>query len=184
MPVEELSRLSEVAPLSSATAFSTRLMPHQPPVAAPPLPTPQPVAATVKPPAAGGTGFPAPPPVERSSHWKVWAGGVGLAVLGGAGAVLWLRPDLLGLGGAAVKPHLFAGGAEGPRHVVPPALKAVKEKADAGDAGSMRYLGTCYANGLGVPRDLEEAKRWFRRAAEAGSQAAREELANLQRQER
>jgi TPR repeat protein len=63
-------------------------------------------------------------------------------------------------------------------------LKGIKEKAEAGDASSMRYLGTCFANGLGVPRDVEEAKRWFRRAAEAGSQAAREELAILQRQEK
>lgn len=95
----------------------------------------------------------------------------------GLGILAWLRPDLLGLGGSvSARPSFTGTGAP-----VPPALKATKDKADAGDAAAMRYLGTCYANGLGVPRDVEAAKYWFRKAAEAGSQSAREELANLQR---
>jgi TPR repeat protein len=156
-------------------------MPQQAPVAVPPVPAPLAVAPAQRLPAAEAMALPA---AAKESRWKVWAGLTGIAVLAGAGAVLWLRPDLLGLGSSTARPRGLTGGGDGPRLVVPPALKAVKEKADAGDAGSMRYLGTCYANGLGVPRDLDEAKRWFRRAAEAGSQAAREELANLQRQER
>lgn len=105
------------------------------------------------------------------------AGVVVVLLAAGGGAWFWLRPAAPATGGATPR-----RGADGPpRLEVPPSLQAQKAKADAGDAGAMRFLGTCYANGLGVSRDLDEAKRWFRKAAEAGSQAAKEELANLER---
>jgi localization factor PodJL len=235
VPVEELSRLSEVAAVSAegrmgerpqqaaATAFSTRLMPQQapPPAAAParapasvpataaqtatsprlmPQQAPPPAAAPARPPAsvpataaqtatsprvaAAAARTTGPLPLQGKSPWKLWAGLAGLAMLGSAGMVLWLRPDLFGIGAESAGRPGPRSAADGPSRAVPASLRSTKEKADAGDAGAMRYLGTCYANGLGVPRDVEEAKRWYRRAAEAGSQAAREELANLQRQER
>ncbi len=122
---------------------------------------------------------PKPGPTPKDGAGRRWVALVGGAVLVGLGLLAWLRPDLFGLGGpGAGRPVLPGSGA--PREV-PPALKATKEKADAGDAAAMRYLGTCYANGLGVPHDLEAARYWFRKAAEAGSQPAREELANLSR---
>ena len=189
VPVEELSRLAEVAPEAApaeptpippaaSTAISTRLMPQQPPTA--------PVEHSGVPAAAWPVAVPAaaPSPTQSKSAWKLWAGLAGLAVILIAGAVLWLRPDLLGMKTGTTRRPAFGAGGDGPTRPIPASLKSAKDKADAGDAGSMRYLGTCYAHGLGVPRDVEEAKRWYRKAAEAGSQAAREELANLQRLEK
>jgi uncharacterized protein len=36
--------------------------------------------------------------------------------------------------------------------------------ADQGDRNAENLIGTLYSNGLGVPRDLEQAARWFRKA--------------------
>ena len=41
----------------------------------------------------------------------------------------------------------------------------------------MRFLGTCFKEGLNVPRDPEEAEYWFKRAAEAGGSKAGEKPA-------
>ena len=46
-------------------------------------------------------------------------------------------------------------------------------------AARARALGMLHLTGAGVPRDPEEAARWFRVAAEAGDQTARVDLANL-----
>ena len=188
VPVEELSRFAEIVaeaapavptpiPPAASTAFSTRLVPQQP--AAPVTAAPAAVRTV-----SGQLPAPVVSPVLAKSAWKLWAGIAGLTVIVIAGAVLWLRPDLLGMSAGTARRPVFGAGSDGPTRPVPAALKSAKDKADAGDAGSMRYLGTCYAHGLGVPRDVEEAKRWYRKAAEAGSQAAREELANLQRLEK
>ena len=40
--------------------------------------------------------------------------------------------------------------------------------AEQGDAEAQREIGTCYFLGLGIPRDREEAVRWFHKAAEQG----------------
>ena len=39
----------------------------------------------------------------------------------------------------------------------------------------MWFLGNCYKNGTGITRDLSEARRWYERAAAAGSELARVE---------
>ncbi|HEX6037330.1 CHAT domain-containing protein [Longimicrobium sp.] len=54
-------------------------------------------------------------------------------------------------------------------------LKAV----DAGSADGMNNMGVLYHNGWGVRRNREEAIRWFRQAAQAGSTTARGNLAAL-----
>ena len=45
-------------------------------------------------------------------------------------------------------------------------LEEVKAKAEAGDADSELQLGLRYSDGEGVARDLAEAVKWFRKAAE------------------
>lgn len=45
------------------------------------------------------------------------------------------------------------------------ALSLIKESAEAGVAEAQYYLGLCYEQGSVVPKDLEEAKKWYRLAA-------------------
>jgi len=63
---------------------------------------------------------------------------------------------------------------------LPPAVQATLERAEAGDVHAMRELGACYYNGLMVPRDREKGLFWYRKAAAAGSEAARSELGTLE----
>ena len=46
------------------------------------------------------------------------------------------------------------------------AVKWFHKAADRGNADAENNLGTCYANGLGVPKDEAEAAKWYRKAAE------------------
>jgi hypothetical protein len=62
---------------------------------------------------------------------------------------------------------------------IPPALRDYYLQAQEGDASAMRMLGTMYYNGLNVHRNKAEGIRWFRRAADAGSVAARKDLEQL-----
>jgi TPR repeat protein len=47
--------------------------------------------------------------------------------------------------------------------------------------GAQCVVGQAYLNGEGMPKDLTKALQWFRKAAEKGDKAAREELAGLTR---
>jgi len=49
-----------------------------------------------------------------------------------------------------------------------PDFAETKKKAEGGHAGQQCNLGVMYANGTGVPKDEEEAVKWFRKAAEQG----------------
>jgi len=40
-------------------------------------------------------------------------------------------------------------------------------------------LGAAYANGTGVPRDLAEAAKWYRKAADQGHPHAKEALKQM-----
>jgi uncharacterized protein len=53
------------------------------------------------------------------------------------------------------------------------------EAAQSGLPQAQYRLGRCYLRGLGVPPNLGEALRWFRRAADAGDPAAQTQLAEL-----
>ena len=97
------------------------------------------------------------------------AGLVGILVLGAAGAFFFL--DI-------TSPWTLVRGARTEREV-PPTLRPYYTSAMAGDAGAMRMLGTMYYNGLNVPRDTKEGIRWFRKAAAAGSVAAKKDLEQL-----
>ncbi len=46
---------------------------------------------------------------------------------------------------------------------------ALIRKANAGDVFAQNTLGTMYANGNGIPKDVAKAAEWYQRAAEQGS---------------
>ena len=52
------------------------------------------------------------------------------------------------------------------------ALEAVQQAATQGGKLAETTLGVMYDRGQGVPRDYEVAARWFRKAAEQGSECA------------
>jgi len=56
------------------------------------------------------------------------------------------------------------------------AFARVKESADKGSAEAQLHLGTMYADGVGVKKDLAKAAKWHRRAAEQGLARAQFEL--------
>jgi len=51
----------------------------------------------------------------------------------------------------------------------PEAIGAYRRAADKGSTSAMVELGVMYGTGSGVPKDLEQARRLFERAAEAGN---------------
>ena len=51
--------------------------------------------------------------------------------------------------------------------------------AEAGKAYSQYCLGWCYEKGLGVEKSVEEAEKWYRKAAEQGEKNAKERLGNI-----
>ena len=55
-----------------------------------------------------------------------------------------------------------------------------RKQAESGDAVAQNKLGLCYANGDGVPKDLSEAVRWYRKAAEQGHAPAQSALRRLE----
>ncbi|MBI4912131.1 MAG: sel1 repeat family protein [Acidobacteria bacterium] len=174
LPVEELSALSEI-PSPPVEGQPEAVSPYETQVMRT-APRPQPPPA----PAAQAPPFVAPEAQPTSARGRplFWVAGGVLVLLGVVGAVWAFRPGPLG--GSASGPALPSLGESRARREIPPALKRYEEQARKGDAGAMRYLGTCFANGLMVPQDLAEARYWYRRAAEAGSMKAREELAQLE----
>jgi len=108
-------------------------------------------------------------PAPRRGPW-VAAGVIAVALIA-AGAFFLYR------GPRAAEPALAS--ANSPEKEVPPALRQYYEQARTGDARAMRMLGTLYYNGLNVPQDRDEGIRWYRKAAAAGSVAARKDLEQL-----
>ncbi len=71
----------------------------------------------------------------------------------------------------------FSASAGVPREMVPiPAGPEMRKAAEQGDAVAQCNLGFCYAEGLGVAKDEEEALQWFRMAAEQGDGVAQNNL--------
>lgn len=59
------------------------------------------------------------------------------------------------------------------------ALSLIKESADAGVAEAQYYLGLCYEQGTVVPKDLDEAKKWYRLSASQSYPQAKFRLGKL-----
>ena len=122
------------------------------------------------PPEAPGT-HPRPPGKPRRRTLWYWIGGV-VAVLIIAGvAASYLRNS--------PAPAPGPGEEADAGKDMPPSLRPYYEKAKAGDVNAMRMLGTLYYNGLNVPQNTREGIRWYRKAAKAGSVAAKKDLEQL-----
>lgn len=56
------------------------------------------------------------------------------------------------------------------------ALELLEPLAEEGDAGAQVAIGAMYAQGLGVPLELETAREWFLKSARQGNEKARSNL--------
>jgi len=112
---------------------------------------------------------PEPPGRPRRRTGWYWAGGLAAVLIIAGVAASFLRNA----------PAPAAGPAEAAEKAMPPSLRPYYEKAKTGDVNAMRMLGTLYYNGLNVPQDTQEGIRWYRKAAKAGSVAARKDLEQL-----
>jgi TPR repeat protein len=114
-----------------------------------------------------------PPRPARPGRLRSWiVGGIAVLILAGA-ALSYLRERPSALPGTEPM-GLFRS-----QKPVPPALRSYYDKAATGDASAMRMLGTMYYNGLNVPQDSKEGILWYRKAAAAGSVAAKKDLEQL-----
>jgi hypothetical protein len=173
VPVEELSALMEVP-----AAAAPERGPEPPPLAPPAASNTMKVAPTGSAPAMAYASAPAPAAKAKPGQGLLWTGVlVFIAILAGGGLLIW-KPWAASGRSTPTLPSILPQMDSG--RGLPPNLKPYLDKAKAGDAGAMRYLGACYYNGLGVPADRAEGLRWYRKAAEAGSQAARRELIELE----
>ena len=59
-------------------------------------------------------------------------------------------------------------------------MKWFRKAAEQGNAYGQYNLGFCYANGVGIAKDDEEAVKWFRKAADQGLKEAQEALERLE----
>ena len=59
----------------------------------------------------------------------------------------------------------------------PEEIKQMKEEAEQGNSVAQGALGACYTVGIGVPKDEEQAVKWYRKAAEQGDFSAQTSLA-------
>ena len=107
-------------------------------------------------------------PHARPSRVLNWSFGlVAVLILGGSLAYFFLNP------GGDLPAELRK------EDDMPPVLRPYLDRAAQGDSGAMRMLGTMYYNGLNVRQNKKEGIRWFRKAAAAGSVAARKDLEQL-----
>lgn len=116
-------------------------------------------------------------PEDTPTRAKLWTAGAlaaGLAIAG----IWWWRQDAEPASTVAPPPKVAAGELAPPP--VPASYQGVHERAKGGDIAAMRTLGAVYYYGLGTPSHPEEGLRWYRRAAEAGSGVAKDELRVLE----
>lgn len=110
------------------------------------------------------------PPRNRS--WMIPLLMGSLVVVGTAAYLVFSRgqgPQALTVGAKEARPE-----------AIPEAAKLYLEQAQKGDAHAMRMLGVMYYYGLNVPQDRVKGLFWYRKAAEQGSDAARDELRKLE----
>ena len=118
----------------------------------------------------GGHASPPPAQPRRRTLWS-WIGGVVAVLILAGAAASYLRNS--------PAPAPGPGEEADARKDMPPSLRPYYEQAKTGDVNAMRMLGTLYYNGLNVPQDTQEGIRWYRKAAEAGSVAAKKDLEQL-----
>ncbi len=64
--------------------------------------------------------------------------------------------------------------------VLSPEVRAMLREAEGGNVRAMHTLALWHYYGLNVPKDRDKGLQWYRRAAAAGSAAARQELAQIE----
>ncbi len=90
--------------------------------------------------------------------------------------ILCCLPPLLG---APASAGVYEGWTAARRGDFATALAEFRRLAEDGNFVAQYNLGVMYANGRGVPRDLEKAATWFQRSAEGGDARAQFNLGNL-----
>ena len=104
--------------------------------------------------------------------WKIPLLMGSLVVVGAVAYLLFPRSEMVPKPAPGLEPQ--------PSEAVPEAAKPYLEQAQKGDPNAMRMLGVMYYYGLSVPKDRQKGLFWYRKAAEKGSNAAREELRKLE----
>ncbi len=155
-PLPVASDATQQLPIGDfAAAEATTRIPVQPPVVVPP-------SLQLVPPRSQGA--------QRPRARMGWALGAAVLLLGAAAVFFYLRSQPAPAGSAPAA-------AQEP---VPPGVQVYVDRANAGDPRAMRMLGVMYYYGLNVRQDRDKGLAWYRRAAEQGDPAAREDLAKLQ----
>lgn len=128
----------------------------------------------VVPPVVVPPGLPMAPPLslggERIRSRMGWALGAAMLLLAAVAVIFYLRSQP-----APARSTPIAA-----QEPVPPGVQVYVDRANAGDPRAMRMLGVMYYYGLNVRQDRAKGLAWYRRAAEQGDPAAREDLAKLQ----
>lgn len=110
----------------------------------------------------------------RRLTWLPWV--LGLAIVGGTvGGVLWYMGRSQAATSANSPSTPVAPGVK-----LPPEVEAKVREANQGDVHAMHALAIWYFNGIYVPKDREQGLAWYRKAAAHGSDAARQELADIE----
>lgn len=128
------------------------------------------------------------PPVRSRRRFGRWAAAPGAAiVLIAASLITFLLVHnniLLAVTPAAVPTHsaeeAYRLGVEAAyQHEYTQAMSLFREAADQGDADAQYNVGWLYENGLGIPKDIGEARRWYRLSANQGFEGAKKALARI-----
>ena len=98
-------------------------------------------------------------------------------------AITWFRKAAIG-GDIMAQGELGYFYSKGWKHVAINKTKAVKWLLMAAKQGStwspsQHFIGSCYATGEGVKKDMTETVKWYRKAARNGNDAARHELEKI-----
>lgn len=113
------------------------------------------------------------PITSTRSPW-LWPA-VGIALLA-AWAAIWLLWRDPGERAEEVPPQAASASAA----PVPPELRPYMDQAKSGDPKAMHMIALMYWNGLNVRQDRVKGLDWYRKAAAAGSSAAKETLKTIE----
>lgn len=112
----------------------------------------------------------------RRRPWLPWvAGGVVAAALV-AGVWIWNARSPVTVQEVVTLPTPPEEAVE----VQTPEVRAMLKEAEAGNVRAMHTLALWHYYGLNVPKDRDKGLQWYRRAAAAGSAAARQELTQIE----
>ena len=136
---------------------------------------PQEAYGTVRISAPGvGLDLPGTPPASRRS-WLPWVvGGLAAAAIA-AGVWIWSTRGAVPAQEVVSLPSPPAA-----LETLTPEVRALVKEAEGGNVHAMRTLALWYYYGLNVSKDREKGLDWYRKAAAAGSAAAKRELAQIE----